>query len=74
MRARPVNCDQSDLINASISDVDYNGLVSIISLMSVNSSVSHTRGSYTSYFTSHMSNSFRMWIFENDKKLLYGEI
>ena len=40
----------------SISDVDYNGLVSIISFMSVNSSVSHTRGSYTSYFTSHMSN------------------
>jgi hypothetical protein len=28
-----------------------------VSFMSVNSSVSHTRGSYTSYFTSHMSNT-----------------
>ena len=43
--------------SASISDVDYNGLVSISPLMSVNSSISHarvTRGSCTLYFTSHM--------------------
>ena len=46
--------------NASISFVDYNGLISIISFMSVNSSVRHTRGSYTSYFTSHIYNIWRV--------------